>query len=85
VALAHKMGYRSDYRHVDDIDVIAGMERLCEIVSAEFPDATFFSGKLIFAKESLWTNLLHNQTSLEIQRRLLVKGVNMMIVPVRVL
>ncbi len=85
VSLAHKMGYRADFRHVDDIDVIAGMERLCEIVSTEFPDATFFSGKLIFAKESLWTNLLHNQTSLEIQRRLLFKGVNMMIVPVRVL
>ncbi|HTC22460.1 MAG TPA: APC family permease, partial [bacterium] len=85
VALAHKMGYRADFRHVEDIDVIAGMERLCELVSADFSDATFFSGKLIFAKESLWTNLLHNQTALEIQRRLLFKGVNMMIVPVRVL
>jgi hypothetical protein len=51
----------------------------------EYPDATFFSGKLIFAKESLWTPLLHNQTALEIQRRLLFKGINMMVVPVRVL
>jgi amino acid transporter len=85
VALAHKMGYRADFRQVEDIDVISGMEKLCDLVAGEFPDATFFSGKLIFAKETLWTNLLHNQTALEIQRRLLFKGVNMVIVPVRVL
>ncbi len=85
VALAHKMGYRSDYRYLVDIDVIAGMEKLCEEVAAEFSDATFFSGKLIFARETLWSNLLHNQTSLEMQRRLLFKGINMMVVPVRVL
>ncbi len=85
VELAHKMGYRADYRYLVDIDVIAGMEKLCDQVAAEFPDATFFSGKLIFAKETLWSNLLHNQTSLEIQRRLLFKGINMMVVPVRVL
>ena len=85
VALAHKMGYRADYRYVVDIDVIAGMEKLCDQVAGEFPDATFFSGKLIFARETFWSNLLHNQTALEIQRRLLFKGINMMIVPVRVL
>lgn len=84
-ALAHKMGYRADYRYLVNIDVIAGMEDLCDQVAAEFPDATFFSGKLIFAKETLWSGLLHNQTSLEIQRRLLFKGINMMVVPVRVL
>lgn len=85
VELAHRMGYRADYREIVDTDVIEGMERLCDQVSQEFPDATFFSGKLIFAKESLWTPLLHNQTALEIQRRLLFKGINMMVVPVRVL
>ena len=85
VELAHKMGYRADYRYLVGIDVIEGMEELCDQVAAEFPDATFFSGKLIFAKETLWTGLLHNQTSLEIQRRLLFKGLNMMVVPVRVL
>ncbi len=85
VALAHKMGYRADYRYLVNIDVIAGMEELCDQVAAEFSDATFFSGKLIFAKETLWSGLLHNQTSLEIQRRLLFKGINMMVVPVRIL
>lgn len=85
VELAHRMGYRADFRYVVATDVIEGMEDLCDQVMQEYPDATFFSGKLIFAKESLWTPLLHNQTALEIQRRLLFKGINMMVVPVRVL
>jgi len=85
VELAHKMGYRADYRYLVDIDILDGMEKLCAQVGAEFSDATFFSGKLIFAKESLWTPVLHNQTALEIQRRLLFKGANMMVVPIRVL
>jgi hypothetical protein len=85
VELAHRMGYRAEYREIVDIDVIEGMETLCDQVAEEFPNATFFSGKLIFAKESLWTPLLHNQTALEIQRRLLFKGMNMVVVPIRVL
>jgi amino acid transporter len=85
VELANRMGYRADYRYVVDTDLIDGMEKMCDQISEEFSDATYFSGKLIFAKESLWTPLLHNQTALEIQRRLLFKGMNMMVVPVRVL
>lgn len=85
VTLVHRMGYRADTRYVVDTDLIDGMETMCDKISEEYSDATFFSGKLIFAKESLWTALLHNHTALEIQRRLLFKGLNMMIVPVRVL
>ena len=85
VRLAHRMGYRADSRYVVETDLIDGMEIMCDGISKDYSDATFFSGKLIFAKESLWTALLHNQTALEIQRRLLFKGLNMMIVPVRVL
>jgi len=85
VELANRMGYRAEYRYDVDIDIIDGIEILADEISKEFPDATFFSGKLIFAKESFWTPLLHNQAALEVQRRLLFKGVNMMVVPVRVL
>jgi hypothetical protein len=85
VDLVHRMGYRGDYRYVVDTDLIEGMEKMCDEISAEYGNVTFFSGKLIFAKETLWTTFLHNQTSIEIQRRLLFKGLNMVIVPVRVL
>jgi len=45
----------------------------------------FFAGKLIFARENLFTKVLHNQTALEIQRRILFRGHNLVVVPIRVL
>ncbi len=83
VELAHRMGYRADYQITEGVDVIEGMEKLCDSVAQQYPDVTFFSGKLVFAQETFWTRFLHNHTALEIQRRLLFKGYNMMIVPVR--
>lgn len=85
VELANRMGYRAEYRYAVATDVIQGMETLCDQVSTEFKNPTFFIGKLLFARESFWTPFLHNQLALELQRRLIFKGFNMMIVPVRVL
>jgi len=85
VDLAHRMGYRAEYRYSVEVDAIEGTEKICEHLGTEFPDCTFFAGKLIFAKETIWNTFLHNQAALEIQRRLLFKGLNMMVVPVRVL
>jgi amino acid transporter len=85
VELVNRMGYRGEYRFAVATDVIEEMEKICCEVAAEFKNPTFFVGKLLFAKESIWTHFLHNQLALEIQRRLIFKGLNMMIVPVRVL
>ena len=85
VELAHKMGYRAESRYLVDVDLFEGLDHIADGVVHDFNEPTFFSGKLIFAKENLWTNLLHNQAAMEIQRRLLFKGNNMVIVPVRVL
>ncbi len=85
VDLVNRMGCRGEYRYAVATDLIEGMEELCQKVSGDFKNPTFFIGKLIFAKESLWTPFLHNHIALEIQRRLIFKGLNMMVVPVRVL
>jgi hypothetical protein len=85
VDLVNRMGCRGEYRYAVATDVLEGMEELCQKVSVDFNNPTFFIGKLIFAKESLWTPFLHNHIALEIQRRLVFKGLNMMVVPVRVL
>ncbi len=85
VTLARSMGYASDYRCVLGIDVISELEKLCDQVSAEFVEPIFFAGKLIFARENLFTKVLHNQTALEIQRRILFRGHNLVVVPIRVL
>jgi hypothetical protein len=83
--LARRMGYCATYRIKLGTDVIADLEDLCEQVAKEFRDPTFFSGKLIFARENFFSKFLHNDTAYELQRRLLFKGFNMVIVPIRVL
>jgi hypothetical protein len=85
VSLARSMGYSSEYRMSMGIDVIPEIEKMCDDISADYVEPIFFAGKLIFAQENLLTKWLHNQTALELQRRLLFKGHNMVVVPIRVL
>jgi K+ transporter len=85
VDLAHRMGYASEYRLSLGTDVTTEITKLCERISTDFVEPVFFAGKLIFAEENLFTRLLHNQTSLELQRRLLFEGYNMVVMPIRVL
>ena len=85
VDLARGMGYNSEYRLEMGTDVIDEIEKICDQVAATFTEPIFFAGKLIFAQENPVTRVLHNQTSLELQRRLLFKGHNTVVLPIRVL
>ncbi len=85
VTMAQHMGYAAEYRYVLGTDVIEEIEKMCDELARNFSEPIFFAGKLIFAKENFFSKILHNQTALEIQRRLLFKGNNMVIVPIRVL
>ena len=58
--------------------------RLCEEISHEFPNAIFFTSKLIFATDNWFTRLLHNQAALAVQRRLHLEGLQMVILPMKV-
>jgi K+ transporter len=85
VDLAQRMGYYSERRYALGTDRVAELEKLCSSVSNDFIEPVFFCGKLIFAEETSWTAFLHNQTPMEIQRRLMFAGFNTVVVPVRVL
>jgi amino acid transporter len=85
VTLAQNMGYAAEYHYVLGTDVIEEIETMCDEIARNFSEPIFFAGKLIFAQENFFSKILHNQTALEIQRRLLFKGNNMVIVPIRVL
>jgi len=85
VDLARRMGYASDYRMALGTDVPNEIGKLCDGLSKDYEEPVFFAAKLIFAREN-WTNrVLHNQTSMELQRRLLFNGQNMIVLPIRVL
>jgi amino acid transporter len=84
VDMGFSLGWYAEYRFDLGVDLIAELEQLCESVFKEFPRAVFFSGKLVFEKENLFTRLLHNHTPFTLQQRLQFAGRDMMILPIRV-
>jgi hypothetical protein len=65
----------------DPIDEVA---KLADQVQKDFPNAIFFTSKLIFERENWLIRLLHNQAALAIQRRLHLHGLQMVILPMKI-
>jgi amino acid transporter len=65
-------------------DAVAELAQMCEDISQEYPNAIFFTSKLVFDKDNWFTRLLHNQAAEAIQRRLHFEGLQMVILPMRV-
>ncbi|WP_317204327.1 APC family permease [Janthinobacterium sp.] len=91
---AHTLEYFVDFCHSHNMasasyigfgtDAVDEVTRLCEEISGEFPNAIFFTSKLIFATDNWFTRLLHNQAALAVQRRLHLEGLQMVILPMKV-
>jgi amino acid transporter len=64
-------------------DPIDEFTRLAERVWAEFPNASFFTSKLIFDRDNWLTRLLHNQAAMVLQRRFHLRGMQMIILPMK--
>jgi amino acid transporter len=58
--------------------------KLSEQIQIDYPDCVFFGGKLVFVDESWWTRLLHNNTVNLIQRQLHLRGMQMVILPMKI-
>jgi hypothetical protein len=84
VRLGAKLGVASIYRMAIGTDVVLEGERLCRDVAHEFPQATFFTGKIIFENERWFQRLLHNETGLALQKRLQLAGLTMVVLPAKV-
>ena len=53
-------------------------------VQVDYPDCIFFASKLVFVDENWWSRLLHNNTSTFIQRQLHLRGMQMVILPMKI-
>jgi amino acid transporter len=84
VGLAHRFGLAADYRMNIGTDVLDQGEELCAGIAREFSRPVFFLGTLIFREERFYQRLLHNETAYQLQRRLQFRGMNAMVLPVRV-
>lgn len=84
VEFANCLGWYAEYRYSLGVDLMAELDELCQNVVKEFPRTVFFSGKLVFQKESGVSRFLHNHTPATLQQRLQFAGLDMMILPIRV-
>jgi amino acid transporter len=65
-------------------DIIESADELSSRIVARFPNAIFFGGQLVFARETRLTRLLHNFTVFALQRRFFRKSIPFVVIPVRV-
>ena len=65
-------------------DVVHELELLCVELVKRFPGALVFAGQLVFQRENLFTRTLHHETAFAIQRRLQFRGIQVVILPIRV-
>jgi amino acid transporter len=84
VDFCHSHGMASSAYLGFGTDVVDEVIKLSETISSEYPNAIFFTSKLVFAQDNWFTRLLHNQAALAIQRRLHFKGLQMVILPMKV-
>jgi amino acid transporter len=78
-------GWAADYRMAIGTETIVPLTELCRKVKEEFPNATFYAGRLIFQNEKFFHRLLHYETAFALQRRLQFAGISVSVLPIRVL
>ena len=65
-------------------DVVEKFAQLTDRVNKDYPNAVFFGTKFISDNENIFTQFLYNHMAYIMQRRLHTKGVNMVILPMKV-
>jgi hypothetical protein len=64
-------------------DPIEELEMLAEEVNAEFPNTVFFSATLIATQDNWFHRKLHSEIPILLQRHLLLRGMQMVVIPVK--
>jgi len=64
-------------------DPIEEFTQLAERVRTAFPNSIFFTSKLILDQDNWFTRMLHNQAATALQRRFHLRGMQMVILPMK--
>ena len=84
VYLAQRMGLYAEYRYTLGTDLVQELEDVCADLIKEFRRPVVFAGQLVFQRENLFTRTLHHETAFSIQRRLQFRGIQVIVLPIRV-
>jgi hypothetical protein len=79
---ATALGLPSTSAYAVGTEVAVEAEQLAVGLVQWYPKVVVVAGQIIFAEDTVWNRLLHNQTALVIQRRLQQRGVPMIVMPV---
>ncbi len=82
-SVAQEAGIAAESRFVIGTDVVDELEQLAAATAEAHPQSLFFAGQVVFEKETLATRFLHNEVAFALQRRLIFRGLDMIIVPVQ--
>lgn len=83
VTFSRSHGFKAEARTGYAVDYLSEIERICLDVHRDYPNSVFFAGQLLFWKDTLWSRLLHNETPISLQRRLMFHGLQFVVLPVR--
>ncbi|HAS85884.1 MAG TPA: hypothetical protein DCS31_03680 [Candidatus Competibacteraceae bacterium] len=84
VNYCHSQGLAAISRAAYGTDVETELEKLVTGVVADYPNAVCLSSKLIFENESWLISWLHNHTPLAMQRRLHLREIQMIVIPIKI-
>ncbi len=84
VNYCHSHGMAATSRAAYGTDVEAELEKLVVEVVADYPNAVCLSSKLIFDNESWLISWLHNHTAIAMQRRLHLREIQMIVIPIKI-
>lgn len=77
-------GLESEGIYSYGVSGIAELIKLAKETQEKYSDCVFFGGKLVFVDENWWTRALHNNTAALIQRELHLRGMQMIIMPMKI-
>lgn len=77
------LGLPCSSEYVVGTEVVAAAEDLVTRLAKTYPRALVVAGQIIFAEETSWSRLLHNDTAFSIQHRLQHNGIPMVVLPVQ--
>jgi amino acid transporter len=84
VTYCHSHGIAAEAHSAYGIDPTVQLTELSEKIASKFSNCIFFATKLIFEHENWWTRLLHNETSVTLQRRLHARNLQLVLLPMRI-
>jgi amino acid transporter len=67
-----------------DTDIVEKLTRISYRVTRDYPKTIFFGTKFILENDNMFNQLIYNHMAYIMQRRLHVKGINMIILPMKI-